>query len=54
MLGQNNELSFALDRTTGRAVIRIVDRKTRAVVRQIPAASVLRMAESLGSGLELL
>jgi flagellar protein FlaG len=45
LLGSNNELTFAVDRLTQRTVIRLVDRETRAVVRQIPAESVLRMAE---------
>ena len=47
LFGQNNELTFALDRETRRPVVRIVDRKTNEVVRQIPAASVLQLAEDL-------
>src|SRR5437870_5600944 len=45
LYGQENELSFAFDRGTQRAVVRIVDRKTREVVQQIPTEQVLRMAE---------
>ena len=45
MFGQNNELTFILDRNTRQAVVRIVNRDTREVVRQIPAEYVLRMAE---------
>ena len=47
LFGQNNELTFAMDRGTRRSVVRIVDRKTSEVVRQIPPESVLRLAEDL-------
>lgn len=47
LFGNHNELSFAFDRETQRPVVRIVDRKTREVVQQIPAEYVLRMAEKL-------
>ena len=47
LYGQEHELSFAVDRETRRAVVRIVDRKTRAVVDQIPSEQVLRLAEEL-------
>ncbi|MCW5976747.1 MAG: flagellar protein FlaG [Bryobacteraceae bacterium] len=46
--GQNNELTFVFDRTTRRPLVRIVDRETREVVRQIPPEYALRMAEDLG------
>lgn len=45
-LGQDNELTFLMDRGTRRPIIRIVNRKTREVVRQIPAEYLLQMAES--------
>lgn len=45
MFGDNHELSFILDRTTRQVVVRVVDRDTREVVRQIPAEYVLRLAE---------
>jgi flagellar protein FlaG len=45
MFGQNNELTFFLDRNTHRAVVRIVNRNTREVVQQIPSEYVLRLAE---------
>ena len=47
LFGQNNELTFALDRETRRPVLRIVDRNTNEVVRQIPSASLLQLAEDL-------
>ncbi len=46
-MGEENELTFQLDRRTQRVVLRIVDRKTREVVRQVPPEFVLRMAEEL-------
>ena len=45
LFGQDNELSFILDRNSRRVVIRVVNRDTREVVRQIPAEHVLRLAE---------
>jgi uncharacterized FlaG/YvyC family protein len=50
MFGQENELAFAFRRNSGNAVLRIVDRKTRETVRQIPEEHVLRMAEELKRG----
>ena len=46
-LGEDNELTFILDRATRQAVVRIVNRKTGEVVDQIPAEYVLRIAEEL-------
>jgi flagellar protein FlaG len=47
MYGPENELSFAFDRKTRHAIVRIVDRKTREVVQQIPSEQVLKLAEEL-------
>ena len=47
LFGQNNELTFIVDRATRRAVVRIVDKQTHEVVDQIPSEYVLRMAEEL-------
>ncbi len=47
LCGPENELSFAFDRQSRRAVVRIVDKKTREVLQQIPNEQVLRMAEEL-------
>jgi len=48
LLGSNSELTFLVDRTTQRPVIRLVDKQTKAVIRQIPPEYLLRMAEDLG------
>jgi hypothetical protein len=42
--GVGNEMTFALDRETRRTVVRIVDRETKEVIRQIPSEEILRMA----------
>ena len=47
MFGQNGELTFVLDRETRRPLVRIVDRETREVIRQIPPEYALRIAEDL-------
>lgn len=50
MFGQDNELTFVLDRETKRTVVRIVSRKTGEVVQQIPPEYVLRIAEQIKEG----
>jgi len=47
LFGQNNEVTFVFHRETHRPLLRIVDRVTREVVRQIPPEQVLRLAEEL-------
>ena len=42
--GQDNELTYLLDRDTRRPVLRLIDRKTRQVIQQIPSQQVLEMA----------
>ncbi len=49
LFGQNSELTFTFDRATKRPIMRIVDRTTSEVIRQIPPEQVLRMAETLGA-----
>jgi uncharacterized FlaG/YvyC family protein len=45
MFGQENELTFRIDRAAGIAVVRIVNRKTGELVQEIPNEDVLKMAE---------
>lgn len=47
MFGTNSELTFVLDHETRRPVVRIVDRDTNELIRQIPPEYVLRIAEDL-------
>jgi flagellar protein FlaG len=52
-VGAGSEVRFAIDQNSGDTLIRIVDRATDEVIRQIPSESVIRMAEvlkSLGPG----
>ena len=51
LFGENNELTFVLDRQTQRMLVRIVDRETREVVRQIPPEHALRMASDINPGI---
>lgn len=44
MLGQDNELSFLLDQETQRPILRIINRKTKEVVQQLPPEYVLQLA----------
>ena len=45
--GDQNELVFVLNPGTHEAIVRLVDRKTREVLLQVPPEYVLRMAEDL-------
>jgi flagellar protein FlaG len=47
--GENYELTFVLDRETHRPLMRIVDRETREVIRQLPPEYTLRLAEEMRS-----
>jgi flagellar protein FlaG len=52
LFGENSELTFAMDRKSQRPVVRILDRKTKEVLQQIPPEYVLRMAEGLSGRVE--
>jgi flagellar protein FlaG len=47
MFGQENELTFAIDPATQRAIIRVVNRNSKEVVRQLPPEYVLQVAEEI-------
>ncbi|HUS07005.1 MAG TPA: flagellar protein FlaG [Bryobacteraceae bacterium] len=47
LFGDQNELTYVLDPDLHRPVLRIVDRITSEVVRQIPADYVLQLARRL-------
>jgi uncharacterized FlaG/YvyC family protein len=44
LFGHDSELTFVFDRHTQKALVRVVDKRTREVIMQIPAEQVLRMA----------
>lgn len=47
MLGQDSELTFVLDRHTGQPLLRIIDRETGEIIKQIPAEHLMRLAREL-------
>ena len=47
MFGEDQELTFVLDRDTQRPVVRLVNRNTQEVIRQIPPDYVLQAAKEL-------
>ena len=47
MFGPENELRFQRDPETNRFVVRVVNRKTREVVSQVPEEYVLRLAQDM-------
>ena len=47
MFGPENELRFQKDPETNRMVVRIVNRKTKEVVSQVPEEYILRLAEDM-------
>jgi flagellar protein FlaG len=49
------QLSFQMDDTSGRTIIRVVNPETGEMIRQIPSEEVLRLAESIKtSGFQLI
>lgn len=42
-----NDLRFSIDEDTGRTLIKIVDRETDEVIKQIPSEEFLRIAKAL-------
>ena len=50
LFGDKNEVTFVLDQKTRRPIVRIVNRDTNQVIRQIPPEYALRMAEDLKPG----
>lgn len=49
IFGEGTELTFAFDRHTKAPVMRLVDKETKEVIRQMPPEYVLRLAEDLGA-----
>ena len=47
MFGPENELRFQRDPETNRFVVKVVNRKTREVISQVPEEYILRLAEDL-------
>jgi uncharacterized FlaG/YvyC family protein len=47
LFGQDSELTFAMDRESRQMVVRLVDRKTRQLIRQIPQQYLLDLRKTL-------
>jgi Uncharacterized flagellar protein FlaG len=47
LFGDQNELTFVFDPESHKPLLRIIDRETNEVVRQIPADYVLQLAREL-------
>lgn len=47
LLGEDRELMFGIDRESRKTVLRIVNRETQELIRQIPSEEALRLAESI-------
>ncbi|MBL8395768.1 MAG: flagellar protein FlaG [Candidatus Accumulibacter sp.] len=45
----NSNLEFSVDDDTGQLVVRIIDRTTKEVIRQMPSAEMLAIAKALDS-----
>lgn len=47
LLGEDHEVTFGLDRESRKTVLKIVNRETQEVIRQIPSEEALHLAESI-------
>ena len=46
LFGQNTELTFVMDRQSKRPLLRLVDVRTKEVIRQVPTEYALRLAQA--------
>jgi flagellar protein FlaG len=46
LFGQNTELTFVMDRQSKRPLLRLVDVRTKEVIRQVPMEYALRLAQA--------
>ena len=49
LFGQENEVTFVLDRRSQKMLVRIVNKETRELVRQIPDEYLKHLASELGA-----
>jgi flagellar protein FlaG len=47
LFGDASELTFTFDRNSKKMILKLVDRETKEVIRQIPPEYLLRLAEDL-------
>jgi flagellar protein FlaG len=50
LLGWDRELTFAIDRKTHRPMVRIINRETREIIKQIPSKEFVEMIKRLQRG----
>lgn len=43
----NSELDFSTDQATGKTIVRVVDKETGSVIRQMPSPEMLEIAKAL-------
>ena len=48
---RNAQIEFQVDESSARVITKIIDSKTREVIRQIPNEEVLRISQAIGSAL---
>ena len=46
LFGQNTELTFVMDRQSKRPLLRLVDVRTKEIIRQVPMEYALRLAQA--------
>ncbi len=46
----NREVQFSIDKDSGRTLVKVVDLKTKEVIRQMPSEEVLRLDRYLSRG----
>jgi len=47
------ELHFSIDKDSGQTVVKVMDLQTKEMIRQIPNAEALKIAQKLSEGVEL-
>lgn len=50
LAGKGRELTFEFDDDAGRVIVRLIDTRTREVLRQVPTPELLQIARALESG----
>jgi flagellar protein FlaG len=46
-----SDIKFSIDQDSGRTVVKVVDRETKDVIRQIPSEEMLELAKALDRAL---
>lgn len=46
--GMNQNIQFSIDKESGKTIIKVIDRQTEQILRQIPSEEMLQIAKALG------